>query len=83
MLTPEEIEWITKKLDKIERKQTEMANTLKHINEKVHRLSEIEHGVGKLRIEQMIDSCYIKHIDEILSREFPDERTRKEEKEEA
>ena len=83
MLTPEEIEWISKRLDKIERKQTEMANTLKHINEKVHRLSEIEHGVSKLRIEQTINSLYIKHTNEVLSREFPDERTRKEEKEEA
>lgn len=67
MLTPEEIEWLSKKLDKIERKQEEMCNTLKHINEKVHRLSDIEAYVSKIWIEQTIDSLYIKAIDSKIS----------------
>lgn len=69
MLTPEEIEWLSKKLDKIERKQEEMCNTLKYINEKVHRLSDIEACVSKIRIEQTINSLYIKAIDTKLPKE--------------
>lgn len=56
MLTPDEIEWLGKKLDAIERRQNEMLNTLKHVNEKAQRIVAVDKALLQFRLD-MLELC--------------------------
>ena len=57
MLTPDEIQWLGKKLDAIERRQAEMLNTLKHVNEKAQRIVDVDKALLQFRLD-MLELCY-------------------------
>ena len=57
MLTPDEIEWLGKKLDAIERRQAEMLNTMKHVNEKAQRIVDVDKALLQFRLD-MLELCY-------------------------
>ena len=57
MLTPDEIQWLGKKLDAIERKQAEMLQTLKHVNEKAHCVAGIDKHLFKFRMDMLHLVC--------------------------
>ena len=56
MLTPDEIEWLGKKLDAIERRQAEMLNTMKHVNEKAQRIVDVDKALFQFR-NDMLELC--------------------------
>ena len=56
MLTPDEIEWLGKKLDAIERRQAEMLNTLKHVSEKAQRIVDVDKALLQFRLD-MLELC--------------------------
>ena len=57
MLTPDEVQWIGKKFDALEKCQAEMLQTLKHVSEKAHRVSEIEKHLFDFRMDMMELAC--------------------------
>lgn len=66
MLTPNEIQWIGNKFDKLDRRLEEIDNRLKHIAEKAQRIVEIDKNLTGGWINRLLFQLELQHIVEEL-----------------